>query len=52
MITQELLDAKKKLSELEKLIANPEISGHQNIYNKLIELDISVQDMLRKWENK
>lgn len=50
-ISQEIIDAKKKLSTLEKLIANPAISGHDNIYNALIDLDLKFQEMLAKWES-
>jgi hypothetical protein len=51
-ISQEIIEAKQKLNVLERLMANPAISGHDKIYNALIELDLVVQDMFIKWEGK
>ena len=42
-ISENLIKARKIISELEQLNANPDLVGHKQLYDKAIELDILVQ---------
>lgn len=45
-ISEQLIKARKLISELEKLNANPALTGHKQLYDKAIELDIVVQQII------
>jgi hypothetical protein len=45
-ISQQILDAKKIIADLELLNANPDLIGHKQLYDKAIELDIVVQQII------
>ena len=45
-ISEQLIKAKKLISELEQLNANPDLTGHKQLYDKAIELDIVVQQII------
>jgi hypothetical protein len=45
-ISENLIQARKLISELERLSANPDLSGHKQLYDKAIELDIVVQQII------
>ena len=45
-ISENLIKARNLISELEKLNANPNLSGHKQLYDKAIELDIVVQQII------
>jgi len=51
-ISQGIIVAKELLKDAEKLNSNPAMYGYDNLYNKLIELDICVQTMLSDMEQK
>ena len=51
-ISQGLIVAKDLLKDAEKLNSNPAMYGYENLYNKLIELDICVQQLLADMESK
>jgi len=51
-ISQEIIVAKELLKDAEKLNSNPAMYGYDNLYNKLIELDLCVQKMLSDMEQK
>jgi len=45
-ISEQITKARKIISDLEKLNPNPDISGHKQLYDKAIELDIIVQQII------
>jgi hypothetical protein len=45
-ISEYIIKVKKIISDLEKLNANPELTGHKQLYDKAIELDIVVQQII------
>ena len=45
-ISEYITKARKIISDLEKLNANPEITGHKQLYDKAIELDVLVQQII------
>ena len=51
-ISQGLIVAKDLLKEAENLNSNPAMYGYQNLYNKVIELDLCVQQLLNDMESK
>ena len=51
-ISQGIIIAKELLKDAEKLNSNPSMYGYDNLYNKLIELDICVQQLLTDMEAK
>lgn len=50
-ISEQIISAKKKITEIERLIANPEISGKKLIYEACIDLDVIVQTMIARTVN-
>lgn len=51
-ISQNIITAKKVLKDLENINSNPALHGHEKLYNKLIELDLCVQEMFSDLESK
>jgi len=51
-ISQGIITAKDLLKEAEELNSNPAMYGYQNLYNKVIELDLCVQQLLADMEEK
>lgn len=51
-ISQGIIVAKDLLKQIEKINSNPSMYGYENLYNKLIELDICVQSLLADLEQK
>lgn len=51
-ISQGLILAKGLLNDAEKLNSNPAMYGYENLYNKVIELDLCVQQLLADMEEK
>ena len=49
-ISGHLIAARKLLTSLENLNANPDINGHENIWCALIDLDMVVQSMMLKYD--
>jgi len=45
-ISENLIKARNLISELEQLNANPDLTGHKQLYDKAIELDIAVQQII------
>jgi len=45
-ISEQLIKTRKLISELEQLNANPDLTGHKQLYDKAIELDIVVQQII------
>ena len=45
-ISEYISKARKIISELERLNANPDLSGRKQLYDKTIELDVLVQQMI------
>jgi hypothetical protein len=45
-ISQNILDARKLLSEIEQLNANPALIDVEIIYKKAIDLDVVIQQMI------
>lgn len=45
-ISEYITKARKIISELEKLNANPDLAGHKQLYDKAIELDVIVQQII------
>jgi len=45
-ISENLIKARNLISELEQLNANPDLTGHKQLYDKAIELDIVVQQII------
>ena len=45
-ISEYITKARRIISDLEKLNANPELTGHKQLYDKAIELDILVQQII------
>jgi len=51
-ISHGIIIAKELIKDAEKLNSNPAMYGYDNLYNKLIELDICVQQLLSDMEQK
>ena len=51
-ISQGIILAKDLLKDAEKLNSKPAMYGYDNLYNKLIELDLCVQQLLADMETK
>ena len=45
-ISEYLIKTRNLISELEQLNANPDLTGHKQLYDKAIELDIAVQQII------
>jgi len=45
-ISEYITKARRIISDLEKLNANPAITGHKQLYDKAIELDVLVQQII------
>lgn len=45
-ISENLIKARNLISELEQLNSNPDLTGHKQLYDKAIELDIVVQQII------
>ena len=45
-ISENLIKARRIINELEKLNANPDLQGRKQLYDKAIELDIIVQQII------
>ena len=45
-ISENLIKARRIIFELEKLNANPDLQGKKHLYDKAIELDIIVQQII------
>lgn len=50
MISEQIIQAKRILTELERLNSNPTLNGIDKIREKLLDLDAVVQHMLIKWD--
>lgn len=51
-ISSNIITAKSILKRLEQLNSNPEMVGHQRIYDALIDLDIVIQDIFIKLDEQ
>lgn len=51
-ISEGIITAKELLKDAEKINSNPAMYGYDNLYNKLIELDLCVQQLLTDMESK
>lgn len=47
-ISENLIKARKLINQLEMLNANPALIGKQQLYDKAVELDIIVQNIIMK----
>jgi len=45
-ISEYIIKARIIISDLEKLNANPDLTGHKQLYDKAIELDVLVQQII------
>ena len=51
-ISSNIIAAKEILKRLEQLNSNPNLVGHQRIYDALIDLDVVIQDMFIKLDKQ
>ena len=45
-ISEYITKARRIISDLEKLNANPDLTGHKQLYDKAIELNVLVQQII------
>ena len=50
-ISEQIIIAKRKISEIERLIANPEMVSKKQIYEACISLEVTVQTMIARTVN-
>ena len=50
-ISEQIIIAKRKITEIERLIANPEINGRKQIYDACLSLETTVQTMIARTVN-
>ena len=51
-ISNQIITAKSILKRLEQLNSNPSLSGHERIFNALIDLDAAIQNMFIELDKK
>jgi len=50
-ISQQIVQVRKLINQLEMLNANPALVGKQQLYDKAIELDVLVQNIIMQVAN-